>query len=70
MELLMYNYLLSDDAENSMCMSFVIDVVCGSGLNVALSGGPTIILENYLQQLFYMEYDLDNLRLGFKKQAC
>lgn len=70
MELSMYNYLLLDDAENSVCLSFVTDVVGGSGLNVALSGGPSIILGNYMQQSFYMEYDLDNSRLGFQKQAC
>ncbi|KAK4478859.1 hypothetical protein RD792_014364 [Penstemon davidsonii] len=32
--------------------------------------GPAIILGNYQQQDFYMEYDLENERLGFRKQLC
>lgn len=32
--------------------------------------GPAVILGNYLQQNFYIEYDLENQRLGFKKEKC
>lgn len=32
--------------------------------------GPAIILGNYQQQDFYIEYDLEHQRLGFKKQKC
>ncbi|GFP96030.1 aspartic proteinase nepenthesin-2 [Phtheirospermum japonicum] len=32
--------------------------------------GPAIILGNYQQQDIYMEYDLENERLGFRKQFC
>ncbi|KAJ4970048.1 hypothetical protein NE237_003147 [Protea cynaroides] len=37
-----------------------------SGINV----GPSIILGNYQQQNFYIEYDLENQRLGFGQQSC
>ncbi|WCJ34209.1 Eukaryotic aspartyl protease family protein [Euphorbia peplus] len=33
-------------------------------------GGPAIILGNFQQQNFYVEYDLSNNRFGFKKQNC
>ncbi|CAO2823992.1 unnamed protein product [Amaranthus hypochondriacus] len=32
--------------------------------------GPAIIIGNFQQQNFYMEYDLENQRLGFKKHKC
>lgn len=32
--------------------------------------GPAIILGNYQQQDFYIEYDLKHQRLGFKKHKC
>lgn len=70
MELSSINYLLLDDRSNSVCLSFVTDVVGGVGMNVELSGGPSIILGNHLQQSFFMEFDLKGSRLGFRKQAC
>ncbi|GMY25355.1 probable aspartyl protease At4g16563 [Fagus crenata] len=32
--------------------------------------GPAIILGNFQQQNFYVEYDLENERFGFRKQNC
>ncbi|XP_075509542.1 putative aspartyl protease At4g16563 [Primulina tabacum] len=32
--------------------------------------GPAIILGNYQQQNFYVEYDLENSRLGFRGELC
>ena len=70
MELSWIHYLLLDDRSNSVCLSFITDNVGGVVLNVGLSGGPSIILGNCLQQSIYMEFDLENSRLGFLKQAC
>ena len=70
MELSSIHYLLLDDRSNSVCLSFITDNVGGVVLNVGLSGGPSIILGNCLQQSIYMEFDLENSRLGFLKQAC
>lgn len=49
------------------CLTIVTDTSPG-----APSGpvGPGIILGNYQQQNFYMEYDLENQRLGIKKHKC
>ena len=69
MELSSIHYLLLDDRSNSVCLSFITDDVGGVGINVGLSGGPSIILGNCLQQSIYMEFDLENSRLGFLKQA-
>ncbi|KAL0555291.1 hypothetical protein IC582_009234 [Cucumis melo] len=33
-------------------------------------GGPSVILGAFQQQNFYVEYDLVNERLGFRKQTC
>lgn len=60
MELSWMNYLLMDDNSNSVCLSFVTDNVGGIGLNIGLSGGPSIILGNYLLQSVYLEFDLEN----------
>ncbi|KAG2403572.1 Aspartyl protease family protein [Vigna angularis] len=35
-----------------------------------VSGGPSVILGNYQQQNFYVEYDLRNERFGFRSQSC
>lgn len=56
----------SDSDSGDACLSLVTDNVRGSGS----SAGPTIILGNYQQQSFYMEFDLENQRLGFQEQAC
>ncbi|XP_042500260.1 probable aspartyl protease At4g16563 [Macadamia integrifolia] len=46
-----------------VCMTVVTD-------GPEISGGPSIILGNYQQQNFYVEYDLENQRLGFRQQSC
>lgn len=48
----------------AVCMTIVTD----TGGDIA--GGPSIVLGNYQQQDFYLEYDLENERLGFRKQTC
>lgn len=70
MELMSVNYLLLADKSNTVCLSFVTDVVGSIGLNIKLSCGPAIILGNHLQQSTYMEFDLQKRRLGFLKRAC
>lgn len=47
-----------------------LTVVSDDGVDSAVSGGPAIILGNYQQQNFYVEYDLENQRLGFRPQSC
>ncbi|CAI9097623.1 OLC1v1034094C1 [Oldenlandia corymbosa var. corymbosa] len=49
------------------------DVVCLTLLSAKALGvqsGPSITLGNYQQQNIYMEFDLENQRLGFKEQIC
>ncbi|KAF8395450.1 hypothetical protein HHK36_019396 [Tetracentron sinense] len=48
------------------CMTMVTDVA----VDPEFSGGPAIILGNYQQQNFYLEYDLENERFGFRRQSC
>ncbi|KAL7225955.1 hypothetical protein ACSBR1_021163 [Camellia fascicularis] len=48
------------------CMTIVTDTSVGP----QVGGGPSIILGNYQQQNFYLEYDLQNDKLGFRKQIC
>ncbi|OVA07120.1 Peptidase A1 [Macleaya cordata] len=44
-------------------------IVSGDGSG-PISGGPSVILGNFQQQNFYVEYDLKNERLGFRQQDC
>ncbi|KAK4772913.1 hypothetical protein SAY87_027932 [Trapa incisa] len=48
------------------CLTIVSDNVVVSGA----SGGPSIVLGSFQQQNYYVEYDLKNGRLGFKRQSC
>ncbi|XP_074266878.1 aspartic proteinase nepenthesin-1-like [Silene latifolia] len=49
-----------------ICLPFV-----NATSGVAEGGsGPAIILGNYQQQDYYMEYDLEHARLGLKKKIC
>lgn len=48
----------------AVCMTIVTDT------GGDITGGPSIVLGNYQQQDFYLEYDLENERLGFRKQTC
>ncbi|KAG5072804.1 hypothetical protein JHK86_008015 [Glycine max] len=42
-----------------------LTVVSNGGIGPAITSGPAIILGNYQQQNFYIEYDLENERFGF-----
>lgn len=60
------NYFsLVDDSEVA-CLTIISDESSGT----ARAGGPAIILGNYQQQNFYVEYDLENDRFGFRQQNC
>ncbi|KAL4578297.1 hypothetical protein LXL04_014418 [Taraxacum kok-saghyz] len=54
------------DDSGVLCMTIVSSNGVGSGSKT----GPSIIIGNYQQQNIYLEYDLENGRLGFKKQIC
>ncbi|KAK4776138.1 hypothetical protein SAY87_024099 [Trapa incisa] len=49
-----------------VCLTIVSDSMTLSGV----SGGPAIVLGSFQQQNYYMEYDLHNGRLGFRKDSC
>ncbi|XP_043713939.1 probable aspartyl protease At4g16563 isoform X2 [Telopea speciosissima] len=49
-----------------VCMTVVTEGLVGTEISV----GPSIILGNYQQQNFHVEYDLENQRLGFRQQSC
>ncbi|XP_074281047.1 putative aspartyl protease At4g16563 [Silene latifolia] len=51
------------------CLPFV-NVTFYVGPFELSDSGPAVILGNYQQQNFHIEYDLKNQRLGFKKQIC
>ncbi|KAK4414783.1 putative aspartyl protease [Sesamum alatum] len=52
--------------DSVICMT----IVTNSAAEGEVGPGPAIILGNYQQQNFYLEYDLENERLGFQKQLC
>ncbi|KAL2537463.1 Eukaryotic aspartyl protease family protein [Forsythia ovata] len=52
--------------DSVICMTIVTNNAISQGISV----GPSIILGNYQQQNFYLEYDLEKERLGFLKQIC
>ncbi|KAK6936263.1 Xylanase inhibitor, C-terminal [Dillenia turbinata] len=52
--------------DDAVCLTMVTDGVLGDGSD----GGPSIILGNFQQQNFYMEFNLRNERLGFRHQSC
>ncbi|KAL6957340.1 Aspartic endopeptidase [Sarracenia purpurea var. burkii] len=66
MSLPLANYFSLVGDSNVVCMTIVTDAVVAPGT----AGGPSIILGNFQQQDFYLEYDLKNERLGFRKQVC
>ncbi|CAN0847421.1 Aspartic proteinase nepenthesin-2 [Linum grandiflorum] len=66
MELPVTNYFVLV-TEKVICFTIVSDSVIGKG---AGGGGPSIILGNYQQRDYNVEYDLENERFGFKKQKC
>lgn len=69
MDLLVANYFsfIGDSGSGALCLT----IISGSspvGPDEAV--GPAIIIGNYQQMDFYIEYDLENQRLGFKKHKC
>ncbi|KAE8098629.1 hypothetical protein FH972_016674 [Carpinus fangiana] len=60
------NYFALASNFSVACLTIVTDSVVGPGLN----GGPAIIFGNFQQQNFYVEYDLENERFGFRQQSC
>ncbi|KAJ9181313.1 hypothetical protein P3X46_009453 [Hevea brasiliensis] len=67
MQLPLANYFAFVDM-GVVCLTIVSDNA--AALGGRSGGGPAIILGNFQQQNFYMEYDLDNERFGFKQQSC
>lgn len=65
MELPLWNYFLGLGNTGVMCMA----VVSYDVLEQAYTG-PAIILGNYVQLNFYIDYDLVKERLGIEKQNC
>ncbi|KAK7396747.1 hypothetical protein VNO78_17905 [Psophocarpus tetragonolobus] len=66
MTLPIQNYFsLVGDAE-VVCLTVISD----GGLGPVQTSGPAIILGNYQQQNFYIEYDLENGRFGFGPRNC
>ncbi|KAI4300575.1 hypothetical protein L6164_033937 [Bauhinia variegata] len=66
MTLPLTNYFSLVGKSASACLTIVTDNVVAPPMN----GGPAIILGNFQQQDFYVEYDLENERLGFRPQSC
>ncbi|XP_027364264.1 probable aspartyl protease At4g16563 [Abrus precatorius] len=60
------NYFSLVEKSDVACLTIVSDDVAGPGV----AGGPAVILGNYQQQNFYVEFDLENQRFGFRTQGC
>ncbi|KAL6145486.1 hypothetical protein ACLB2K_056172 [Fragaria x ananassa] len=60
------NYFALVTSDGVVCLTIVTDGVAGPGV----AAGPAVILGNFQQQNFYVEYDLERERFGFKKQSC
>ncbi|XP_057745707.1 aspartic proteinase nepenthesin-2-like [Arachis stenosperma] len=50
------------------CFTIVSDE--GFAATPSAARGPAVILGNYQQQNFYVEYDLENEKFGFRRQNC
>ncbi|PKA58330.1 Aspartic proteinase nepenthesin-2 [Apostasia shenzhenica] len=67
MQLPVENYfVLVGSSRPSICLT----VVSGGRAAGTVSRGPAIILGSFQQQDFYMLYDLERERLGFRQQSC
>lgn len=68
MALPLENYLvLVGEGSGVACVAIVTD---DAPIGPEVSGGPAVILGSFQQQNFYVEYDLENERFGFRKQSC
>ncbi|CAL0326715.1 unnamed protein product [Lupinus luteus] len=61
------NYFSFVNSDNVVCLTIISD---GGVVVPARGSGPAIILGNYQQQNFYVEYDLENERFGFGPRSC
>ncbi|XP_052520061.1 uncharacterized protein LOC128071136 [Budorcas taxicolor] len=66
MEISMMEYFSYSDDQDLACMSLVTSDSGDAGNAV----GPSIVFGNYQQQDLYLEFDLENERLGFRDQTC
>lgn len=66
MELPLANYF-SLLTSKVVCMTVITNGFINDG---EISSGPSIILGNYQQQNYFVEYDLKNEKFGFRKQIC
>lgn len=66
MALPLSNYFSLVTSSGVVCLTIVTDGVVGPDMAV----GPAVILGSFQQQNFYVEYDLENERFGFRKQIC
>ncbi|XP_028795516.1 probable aspartyl protease At4g16563 [Neltuma alba] len=60
------NYFSLVGESQVACLTILSD----NGTIPAVAGGPGVILGNYQQQNFYVEYDLENERFGFGPRSC
>lgn len=60
------NYFALAGNTSVVCLTIVTDGV----ISPQQAGGPAVIFGNFQQQNFYVEYDLENERLGFRPQSC
>lgn len=60
------NYFSLVGESQVACLTIISD----KGTIPAAAGGPAVILGNYQQQNFYVEYDLENGRFGFGPRSC
>ncbi|KAL9228616.1 hypothetical protein vseg_004172 [Gypsophila vaccaria] len=65
MEFPLENYFSFVGKIDVVCMTVVTDLP-----GQEMVSGPTVILGNYQQQNFYVEYDLKHDKFGFKPQKC
>ncbi|OEL26446.1 hypothetical protein BAE44_0012533 [Dichanthelium oligosanthes] len=56
-------------AAEAICLAVVTDFGMSGGAG-DMGGGPAIILGSFQQQNYYVEYDLEKERLGFRRQPC
>ncbi|KAF7818836.1 putative aspartyl protease [Senna tora] len=60
------NYVSLVGQSEVACLTILSD----DGAGPAVPRGPAMILGNFQQQNFYVEYDLENERFGFRPQNC